>query len=132
MKDKKYNPADDANYMSDSMVQFFKNKLLEIQYTLERRIKEATAIVTQKNDAIDMLDQAAVENERAMGEVNRNRDSAQLVEVRKAFVRLDQNEFGYCEKCGDDIGVKRLLFNPTFALCIECADLKEKRRHEYA
>ena len=43
---------------------------------------------------------------------------------------LDRDEFGYCEQCGEEIGIKRLEARPTADLCVECkavAEIKERQ-----
>ena len=46
------------------------------------------------------------------------------------LVKLNNDEFGYCEQCGEEIGIKRLEARPTADLCVDCkalAEIKEKQ-----
>ena len=45
---------------------------------------------------------------------------------------IDNNDYGYCEACGVEIGIKRLEARPTATLCIDCKtldEIKEKQEH---
>ncbi|MBT8141909.1 MAG: TraR/DksA C4-type zinc finger protein, partial [Gammaproteobacteria bacterium] len=42
-----------------------------------------------------------------------------------ALERIDNDEFGYCIECDEDINPKRLEYDPTTLLCIQCASEKE-------
>lgn len=43
-------------------------------------------------------------------------------------LELEPDTFGECEECGEDISEKRLMFNPSFVLCISCAELAEMKK----
>lgn len=53
-----------------------------------------------------------------------------LDKVLSALARIEteQDKFGECEECGDDISPRRLMFNPSFVLCISCAELAEMKK----
>ncbi|GHF27928.1 molecular chaperone DnaK [Kordiimonas sediminis] len=44
-----------------------------------------------------------------------------LVKIQAARLRLEEEEFGYCITCGDDIAVKRLELDPTVSVCTNCS-----------
>lgn len=49
------------------------------------------------------------------------RRKSELARVKAALERLDSDEFGYCEKCGEEIAPARLEHNPAITTCIGCA-----------
>ena len=51
-----------------------------------------------------------------------------LDRVITTLKRLDKEDFGLCEECEEEINEKRLRFNPTFNLCVNCAEIAEKRK----
>jgi DnaK suppressor protein len=53
------------------------------------------------------------------------RDKEKLAKIKIALEKIEDGEYGDCEECGDSIAEKRLLFNPSFNLCISCAEAKE-------
>ena len=63
-----------------------------------------------------------------------SRNTKQVKALNVAMQRLHLEDFGVCEGCGDDIGLKRLILKPTTELCLPCATAaeKDKKRHEKA
>lgn len=127
-----YTPTVSEEYMSDEMIEFFKSALIEEGKKLNLQINDNHAVATQLNSEVDPIDQASIEAERSLGAANRDRDIAKLKSVKKALTKFDEDEYGYCEECGVEIGVKRLLINPALPLCFDCADIKERKAHQYA
>tara|TARA_B100002049_G_scaffold45729_1_gene31862 strand:+ start:34013 stop:34414 length:402 start_codon:yes stop_codon:yes gene_type:complete len=132
MSKKNYEPSKDQEYMSDEMVNHFKVILEEEGTKLHTLIHTNHEVATQLNNEVDPIDQASVENERSLGAVNRDRDISKLKAVKKAIAKMPEGDFGYCDDCGDEIGVKRLSINPSLPLCFDCADIKERKAHQYA
>src|SRR4051812_22286762 len=54
-----------------------------------------------------------------------SRDAFKLVKIDSALKKIDENNFGLCDDCGDEIAEKRLEFNPHFSNCISCAEQAE-------
>ena len=50
----------------------------------------------------------------------------------ETIARIDAGEYGYCESCGVEIGLKRLEARPTATLCIDCKTLDELRERQVA
>ncbi|MEY2632520.1 MAG: hypothetical protein RIR00_1174, partial [Pseudomonadota bacterium] len=46
--------------------------------------------------------------------------------------RIDSADYGYCDKCGVEIGIKRLEARPTATLCIDCKTLEELKEKQMA
>ena len=59
---------------------------------------------------------------QAMAQATIERRRIEIAQINAAFKRMEQNEFGYCVECGDEIAPKRLELNPPIARCVECAD----------
>ena len=52
--------------------------------------------------------------------------------IDETIARIDAGEYGYCESCGVEIGLKRLEARPTATLCIDCKTLDELRERQVA
>ena len=63
-------------------------------------------------DALQMQAMAQAQERRRRGERGR---------IEAALERLESGEYGYCSECGEEIGLKRLEFDPAVATCIRCA-----------
>jgi DnaK suppressor protein len=57
-------------------------------------------------------------------EVGRRRRQ-KLLQIEAALKRIENDEFGYCQECGDEIATARLNVDPTITLCIRCAEDRE-------
>jgi DnaK suppressor protein len=58
---------------------------------------------------------------QAMAQESSRRRTAQLRRIAAALARIDEGEYGYCIKCGDEIARRRLELDPAAPMCIGCA-----------
>jgi DnaK suppressor protein len=58
---------------------------------------------------------------REMALASARRRTVELSKIDAAFRRLETGEYGYCVKCGEEIGDKRLALDPAAAMCVKCA-----------
>lgn len=63
---------------------------------------------------------------QAMAQEQKRRRSYDLVRCEAAFRRIEDEEYGYCLECGEEIADKRLQIDPMATLCITCAALNER------
>jgi len=79
----------------------------------------------------DFTDRATKEEEINFMLRTRNREGKLLKKIEDAIDRIKHDEFGFCESCGVEIGIRRLEARPTATLCIDCKtldEIKEKQR----
>ena len=57
---------------------------------------------------------------------------AYMKKIEKTLKKLEEDDFGYCESCGVEIGIRRLEARPTADLCIDCKTLAEIREKQMA
>ena len=61
----------------------------------------------------------------------RDRERRLVAKIDKTLERMERDDYGYCDNCGVEIGIRRLEARPTASLCIECKTLDElKERHQ--
>jgi len=53
------------------------------------------------------------------------RDNNKITQINDALHKIEDNTYGLCEDCGDDIPEKRLMANPHFLTCVTCAEERE-------
>ena len=78
----------------------------------------------------DPVDRAAQEEEFSLELRTRDRERKLIKKIEKTLKRIEDDDFGFCDCCGIEIGVKRLEARPTADLCIDCktmAEIKEKQ-----
>ncbi len=61
-----------------------------------------------------------------------NDRASQESDMAQTIARIEANEYGYCDSCGVEIGLKRLEARPTATLCIDCKTLDEMRERQVA
>lgn len=74
----------------------------------------------------DLGDQASAEIDRNFMLRLRGRERKLLKKIEEALDRIDRGVFGICEKCGEDINIKRLEARPVTTMCIDCKTLQEE------
>ena len=79
------------------------------------------APVTLEQDSVGRLSRIDAMQIQAMALAQARRRQSERSTIEAALVRIDENEFGYCIKCGDDIAIARIEHNPAFTTCIDCA-----------
>ena len=78
----------------------------------------------------DPTDRASQETDMALELRGRDRDRKLIKKIDESINHLDSGYFGYCENCGEEIGLKRLEARPTAVLCIDCKTLDEIREKQ--
>jgi len=74
----------------------------------------------------DLGDQATAEMDRNFMLRLRGRERKLLTKIEEAIERIEQHIFGLCDKCGDEIAMRRLEARPVTTMCIECKILQEE------
>ena len=97
----------------------------EIDRTVHTMQDEATVFA-------DPNDRASQESDMALELRNRDRERKLIKKIDETIARIDANEYGYCDSCGVEIGLKRLEARPTATLCIDCKTLDELRERQVA
>ena len=86
----------------------------------------------EPDDLADEVDLATSEAGQTMNLRLRDRERVLLKKIDKALEKIKQGEFGICEVCGEEIGIKRLEARPVTDLCIRCKEDQEKVEKTYA
>jgi DnaK suppressor protein len=126
-----YQEKKGEEYMNEKQVQHFKNILLEWKRSLMEEVDRT--VHHMQDDAAnfpDPNDRATQESEFSMELRARDRERKLIKKIDESMSHLDSDDFGYCETCGVEIGVKRLEARPTATLCIDCKILDEIREKQ--
>ena len=128
-----YRERQDEEYMNERQLEHFRQLLLawklqlrgEVERTVQHLHEEATACA-------DPNDRASQEEEFAVELRARDRERKLIRKIDEALGQLEEGSYGYCEACGEPIGVRRLEARPTATLCIDCKELEERREKKWA
>jgi len=100
----------------------------------QQLISEVERTVTHLRDEAanfpDPNDRASQESEFALELRARDRERKLIKKIDESLKDLDNDEYGYCEICGVEIGIRRLEARPTATLCIDCKTLDEIREKQ--
>ncbi len=126
-----YKEKSGEEYMGPAQLEHF-TKILEAWRTQLREEVDRT-VGHMKDEAAnfpDPVDRAAQEEEFSLELRTRDRERRLIKKITKTLKKIEEDEFGFCESCGVEIGIRRLEARPTADLCIDCktlAEIKEKQ-----
>jgi DnaK suppressor protein len=118
-------------YMNEDQVAHFRDILLTWKKELMEEVDRT--VHHMQDDAAnfpDPNDRATQESEFSMELRARDRERKLIKKIEESIHDLDNDDYGYCEACGVEIGVKRLEARPTANLCIDCKILDEIREKQ--
>jgi DnaK suppressor protein len=111
--------------MTKSEINKFRTALAAKQTELAPRLRKRDGIAIEKTP--DALDEVQLATERELVTRNLERESKMLREVRAALERIEQNTYGTCLNCDEEIGLRRLKAVPWTPLCIACQEQDDRR-----
>ncbi|MEP1209174.1 MAG: TraR/DksA C4-type zinc finger protein [Rhizobiaceae bacterium] len=94
----------------------------------KRELQDLSDISAQARDPVS-LDQQSVGRlsrmdamqQQAMNQATEQKRKYDLIRIEAAQRRLRDDEYGYCEECGEEIPDGRLAIDPMAELCVSCA-----------
>ncbi len=120
-------------YMNDKQLDHFRKILnewkLELSEDIDRTVHTMQDEVTT---FADPNDRASQESDMALELRNRDRERKLIKKIDETLRKIDNGDYGYCNSCGVEIGLKRLEARPTATLCIDCKTLEEMREKQVA
>ncbi|RXJ72141.1 molecular chaperone DnaK [Veronia nyctiphanis] len=108
----------------------YKSMLDKLKAELEDellQLAEAAQEVVLDQQSFGRLSRMDAIQQQEMAKSNMVHVEDRLREIHHALERLAEDDYGYCENCGDDISEERLLIKPEAKLCISCQSLFEKK-----
>jgi len=128
-----YQAAAGEEYMNEKQLNHFRKILndwkAELSHDIDRTVHTMQDEVTM---FADPNDRASQESDMALELRNRDRERKLIKKIDETLANIDAGEYGYCNSCGIEIGLKRLEARPTATLCIDCKTLDEIRERQVA
>ena len=119
--------------MCKSQISHFRKILnewkLELSNDIERTVSHMQTDITAYADPND---RASQESDMALELRNRDRERRLVKKINSTLGNIEQKEYGFCNACGEEIGLNRLLARPTATLCIDCKTLEEIKERQQA
>lgn len=118
-------------YMNENQREHFKEILkawrLELMEEVDRTVSH------MKDEAAnfpDPADRATQEEEFSLELRTRDRERKLIKKIDKTLLRVEEDDYGFCDQCGIDIGIRRLEARPTANLCVDCKTLDEIKERQ--
>lgn len=121
-----YKPKRGEEYMNEKQQEHFRNILLNWKSELMQEVDRTVSHM--KDEAAnfpDPADRATQEEEFSLELRTRDRERKLIKKIDGTMERIEQDDYGFCDACGVEIGIKRLEARPTATLCIDCKTLDE-------
>jgi len=127
-----YQAKKNEEYMNEAQVEHFRKILNNWRAELFADISKTINVMQDEYSNLpDPNDRASQETDMSLELRSRDRDRKLLKKIVSAISKIDIGEYGWCERCGVEIGIGRLEARPTAELCIDCKtleEIKEKQR----
>ncbi|OPX54907.1 transcriptional regulator, TraR/DksA family [Oceanospirillum multiglobuliferum] len=126
-----YEAKDGEEYMNEGQLEHFRQILLtwkqELMEEVDRTVQHLQEDAT---NFADPADRATQEEEFSLELRTRDRERKLIKKINEALEDIDSKDYGYCESCGIEIGIRRLEARPTATLCVDCKTLAEIKERQ--
>ena len=126
-----YKEKKGEEYMNANQRKHFKKLLLAWKTELMEEVDRTVSYLRDEaTNFPDPSDRASQEEEFSLELRTRDRERKLIKKIDKTIEQIDAADYGFCEACGVEIGIRRLEARPTATLCIDCktlAEIKEKQ-----
>lgn len=126
-----YEIKEGEEYMNDDQRQHFRNLLLSWKQELMEEVDRT--VHHMKEDAsnfADPSDRATQEEEFSLELRTRDRERKLIKKIDQTIDRINKDDYGFCDSCGVEVGIRRLEARPTASLCIDCKTLAEIKERQ--
>jgi DnaK suppressor protein len=121
-----YQEVEGEEYMNAKQREHFTKILLNLKHQLMADVdKTVSHLKGEATNFPDPVDRANQEEEFSIELKTRDRERKLAKKIDQSLISIEEKEYGYCESCGIEIGIKRLEVRPTATQCIDCKTLDE-------
>ncbi len=126
-----YQAAEGEPYMSEAQLAHFRKLLTDWKESLLHEVDRTVNHMQDESATFpDPNDRATQEEEFSLELRTRDRERKLIKKINEAITQIESGDYGYCEACGVEIGLPRMLARPTATLCIDCKMLEEIREKQ--
>lgn len=118
-------------YMNSDQIDHFRNILMAWKTNLLDEVSRTINLMQDENiNHPDPNDRASQETDMSLELRNRDRERKLLKKIEQTITRVDSDDYGWCDRCGIEIGIRRLEARPTAELCVDCKTLNEIKERQ--
>ncbi len=126
-----YKEKKGEEYMNAKQREHFKNLLFTWKTELMEEVDRTMSYMRDEAANFpDPADRASQEEEFSLELRTRDRERKLIKKIDKTSEQIEVDDYGFCDACGVEIGIKRLEARPTATQCVDCktlAEIKEKQ-----
>ena len=127
-----YTMTKGEDYMNQEQIEHFRALLNRWKSELMAKVDETVHhMQDEAANFPDPNDRATQESDFTMELRTRDRERKLIKKIDESIARLDNDEYGYCESCGVEVGIRRLEARPTATECIDCKTLNEIKEKQF-
>ena len=127
-----YSMVKGEDYMNEEQIEHFRMLLNNWKAELMAKVDETVHhMQDEAANFPDPNDRATQESDFTMELRTRDRERKLIKKIEESLNRLDNDDFGYCESCGVEVGIRRLEARPTATECIDCKTLNEIKEKQF-
>jgi len=126
-----YKEKKGEEYMNINQREHFKKLLYAWKQELMEEVDRTVSHM--KDEAAnfpDPADRATQEEEFSLELRTRDRERKLIKKIDATLERIENDDYGFCDQCGIEIGIRRLEARPTANLCVDCKTLDEIRERQ--
>jgi len=117
--------------MNDNQLEHFRQILQQWKQDLMEEVDRTVQHLQEDaSNFADPADRATQEEEFSLELRTRDRERKLIKKINEALEDIDSGDYGYCESCGIEIGIRRLEARPTATLCVDCKTLAEIKERQ--
>jgi len=126
-----YQESTGEEYMSNDQLDHFRRILQDWKQELMEEVDRTVRNLKEEaSNFADPADRATQEEEFSLELRTRDRERKLIKKINETLASIEEGDYGYCEACGIEIGIRRLEARPTATMCVDCkslAEIKEKQ-----
>lgn len=126
-----YKARSRERYMNLKQLDHFRNILATWRRELVDEVNRT--IHSMQDETVnhpDPNDRATQESDISLELRSRDRERKLIKKIDGTIALIDSGDYGYCDKCGVEVGIARLEARPTANLCVDCKTLDEIREKQ--
>ena len=126
-----YEPKKGEEYMSPEQIEHFRAILTHLYESVNHKMIEGKNHMKEEPENFsDPVDRASQEEELSLELRAQDRERKLIRKIQEAIEMLREGDYGFCQSCGAEIGLRRLEARPTATQCIDCKTLDELKEKQ--
>ena len=123
--------SEKEEYMSTQQEEHFRKILLAWRAELMEEVDRTVShMQDDASNYPDPTDRATHEEEFSLELRTRDRERKLLKKITATLELIKYHDYGWCDQCGIEIGIRRLEIRPTASLCVDCKSLDEIKERQ--